>query len=154
MVPVSDVPVTELPCSAPLLSAPSKLKLVSTLTFLTPRACCWLSSAVGTADPASAPRIFPAPLFTLFSPARQEPCTQTTASSAARLKVADIFMRLHPKRSLKRDPHHGDGRGADRSVERAFNGLRCSGWPAEPPARPSTCSRSRCRWRGPARRSA
>jgi hypothetical protein len=34
MVPVSDVPVTELPRSAPLLSAPSKLKLVSTLMFL------------------------------------------------------------------------------------------------------------------------
>src|SRR5437763_10194429 len=32
-----------------------------------------------------------------------------------------------PGRSLKRDPHHGESRGADRSVERAFNGWRCSG---------------------------
>ena len=73
----------------------------------------WSVDPVGLGVPVmvqgtwGAPRIFPVALFTLFSPARHEPCTQTAASSAARLKVADILMRLHPERSLKRDPHHG-----------------------------------------------
>src|SRR5437868_13020921 len=124
MVPVAELAPTALPRTSPKLNDPSELIVVSKLMLVLPRACCRLSSAVGTTDPASAPRIFPVPLFTLFSPARHGPCTQTAASSAARLKMADVFMRLHPGRSLKRDPHHGGSRGADRSIKRAFNGWR------------------------------
>ena len=74
MVPVAELTPTALPRTSPKLNDPSELTVVSILTLVLPRACCRLSSVVGTTDPASAPRIFPVPLFTLFSPARQEPC--------------------------------------------------------------------------------
>src|SRR5438105_847396 len=83
MVPVAELTPTTLPRTSPKLNDPSELTVVSILTLVLPRACCRLSSVVGTTDPASAPRIFPVPPFTLFSPARHEPCAQTAAASCA-----------------------------------------------------------------------
>src|SRR5260370_31977209 len=97
IVPVAELTRTALPRTSPKLNDPSELTVVSILMLVVPRACCRLSSVVGTTDPASAPTIFPVPLFTLISPARHEPCTQTAApTSAASLNLAHTFMRFHP----------------------------------------------------------
>src|SRR5690348_2514207 len=118
IVPVSDAPTTALPRSAPLLSAPSKLKLVSTLMFLMPRACWRPSSAAGTTVPASAPRILVDPVGAPVSPARHRPGMPTIAAIRAALaQVADIFMSLTPCRPLQKRGLHRQDDGADRSVE-------------------------------------
>src|SRR5689334_437065 len=106
IVPVAELPITALLRSAPSLSEPSKLILVSTLTVLTPRACSRPSCAAGTALPASAPRFTPAG-DGFFSPAAQVPCTPMVAASrAAMAQMADVFMTAIPiVRWRKRGPH-------------------------------------------------